>query len=232
MSENSSVPQPAMPSSKNLIISLGTIAMMSGLLVVLAFQLTAPRIAENKQRALEKAIFTVLPTASQSRSYELSEDGLTLLTEGETISDEKQAVYAGYDTDGKLTGLAMVSSARGYQDVVKVLYGYSLESQCVTGTTVLQSTETPGLGDKVSSDKDFLANFECLDAQLNGDGSAVANPIHTVKNGTKTKPWQIDAISGATVTSTAIGRGLQESTNRMLPLLAKHKSSLVMLLTE
>lgn len=227
-----STPTPAMPSSRNLILTLGSIAMMSGLLVVLTFQLTAPRIAANKQRALEKAIFTVLPSATQSRSYILSESGLTELAEGETVQDEKQAVYTGYDADGKLTGLAMVASARGYQDVVKVLYGYSLETACVTGITVLQSTETPGLGDKVDSDKDFLANFDCLDARLNGDGTAVANPIVTVKSGTKENPWEIDAISGATVTSTAVGNGLRESTSRMLPLLGRHASSIQMELTD
>ncbi|MGA1205248.1 MAG: FMN-binding protein [Opitutales bacterium] len=232
MSEDTSMPQHTVPSSRTLIVALGMIAMMSGFLVVLAFQLTAPRIAANKQRALEKAIFTVLPQASQSRSYVLGEDGLVIVPEGEAVSDEKQAVYAGYDADGNLTGLAMVSSARGYQDVVKVLYGYSPESQCVTGITVLQSTETPGLGDKVGTDPDFLANFECLDARLNEDGSAVANPIHTVKNGKKTSPWQIDAISGATVTSKAIGNGLEESTSRMLPLLHQHKKGLPPALTE
>ena len=232
MSEHSTVPHPPAPSSLNLIIVLVSIAMMSGFLVVLTVQLTASRIAANEQAALERAIFTVLPEATQSRSYVLSEDGLVLLAEGEKISDEKQAVYAGYDAEGKITGLAMVAGARGYQDVVKILYGYSLETACVTGFTVLLSTETPGLGDKISSDADFQKNFECLDARLNADESAVANPIHTVKNGTKTDPWQIDAISGATVTSTAVGNGLQESTTRMLPNLAKHKSSLQMTLTD
>lgn len=229
MSEQADIPQPALPASKNLILALGLIAMMSGLLVVLAFQLTAPRIAANKQRALEKAIFTVLPQAVASRNYRLSEDGLELLP-NEAIAEAN--VFAGYDSEGKLAGLAMESSARGYQDVVVVLYGYSLESECVTGITVLQSTETPGLGDKVSTDPDFLANFNCLDASLNPEGTAVANPIRTVKNGTKTDAWQIDAISGATVTSTAIGNGLRESTGKMLPLLARHKDSLVMLLNE
>jgi electron transport complex protein RnfG len=61
---------------------------------------------------------------------------------------------------------------------------------------------------------------------MNPDGSAVANPITTVKNGKKTDPWQIDGISGATVTSTAIGNGLRKSTGRLLPLLAKHRDSL------
>jgi electron transport complex protein RnfG len=232
MSENSTPPQPAMPSSLNLIVVLVMIAMMSGFLVVLTDQLTASRIAANEQAALERAIFTVLPEATQSRSYVLSADDLRLLAEGEKINDDKQAMYAGYDADGNLTGLAMVAAARGYQDVVKILYGYSVETECVTGFTVLLSTETPGLGDKISSDSDFQANFECLEAKLNEDGSAVANPIQTVKNGTKSAPWQIDAISGATVTSTAVGNGLQESTVRMLPRLAKHKSSLPMTLTD
>jgi electron transport complex protein RnfG len=210
-------------------MALGLIAMMSGLLVVLAFQLTAPRIALNKQRALEKAIFTVLPQASVRKNYKLDESGLVPLPD-EAIAEAN--VFAGYDEDGKLAGLAMEAAARGYQDVVTILYGYSLESACVIGMTVLQSTETPGLGDKVSTDPDFLANFDCLDASLSEDGSAVANPIVTVKNGSKTDAWQIDGISGATVTSTAIGNALRESTGRMLPLLGQHKESLTLYLNQ
>ena len=210
-------------------MSLGLIAMVSGLLVVLAFQLTAPRIALNKQRALEKAIFSVLPEASISKNYKLDENGLSLLPD-EAIAEAN--VFAGYDAEGKLSGLAMEASSRGYQDIVTILYGYSLESSCVIGMTVLQSTETPGLGDKVSSDPDFIANFDCLDASLNEDGSAVANSIVTVKNGNKTDAWQIDGISGATVTSTAIGNALRESTEKMLPLLGKYKESLTLYLNE
>ncbi|MEX0331906.1 MAG: FMN-binding protein [Puniceicoccaceae bacterium] len=223
MSENGSTPPPTMPSSGRLIFSLGLIAMMSGLLVVMAFQLTAPRIAMNKQRALEKAIFTVLPQASVRKNYKLDETGLVALPD-EAIAEAN--VFAGYDAEGQLAGLAMEASARGYQDVVTTLYGYSVDSACVIGITVLQSTETPGLGDKVETDPDFLANFECLDASLNEEGTAVANPIVTVKNGEKTEGWQIDGISGATVTSTAIGDGLRKSTMEMLPLLERYKESL------
>ncbi len=228
MSEETFNNQPSMPSSKALILTLGMIAMMSGLLVVLTYQLTKPIIEKNKQEALQKAITSVLPDAAVSKSYQLDENGLTLLEEGQTANDEKNAVYAGYDAAGNLSGLAMVSSARGYQDIVKVLYGYNLNTRGVIGITVLQSTETPGLGDKISSDPGFLANFEGdgLDVGLNEDGSQVINKIHTVKNGQKENPWQIDGISGATVTSTAVGAGLGESTSRMLPLLNKFKDAL------
>jgi len=212
-------PPPAMPSSRNLIITLGLIAMLSGFFVVLAFQLTLPRINHNKQKAIERAIFTVLPEASQRRNFLIDESGLQALADE---AFEQANVFAGYDAEGHFVGLAMEASARGYQDVVRVLYGYSPTTETVVGMTVLQSTETPGLGDKANHDPVFHANFKALDARLNADRSAVANPITTVKNGKKTEPWQIDGISGATVTSTAIGNGLRESTNRMLPLIARH----------
>ena len=223
MSEETPTSTPQLPKSRKLIITLAGIAMMSGLLVVLTFQLTLPRITQNRKNALEKAIFTVLPEAVARTNYLLDESGLSELPDEDFA---KANVFAGYDANGKLSGLAMEASARGYQDVVKILYGYSPETECVVGFTVLESRETPGLGDKVETDFEFQLNFECLDAQLTPDGTAVANPIHTVKNGKKTDDWQIDAISGATITSNAIGKALESSTTEMLPLLAKNESSL------
>lgn len=217
------VEAPKLPSSGILIATLGGIAMISGLLVVFTFQLTLPLIVKNQQAALEKAVFAVLPDAAMRVNYLLDESGLKELPDEDFA---KANVFAGYNADGKLTGLAMEGSSRGYQDVVRVLYGFSPEKQAVVGITVLESRETPGLGDKVSTDPGFLANFEALDASLTPDGGAIANPIHTVKNGKKTDPWQIDAISGATITSTAIGDGLRESTGKLLPLLHKFKDSL------
>jgi Na+-translocating ferredoxin:NAD+ oxidoreductase subunit G len=224
MSEQGAVTAaPAMPKSSTLILTLGMIAMMSGLLVVLTFQLTRERIAHNRQQALEKAVFAVLPEASVRRNFLLDESGLTPLTDADLA---RANLFAGYAADGRLTGIAMEASARGYQDVVTILYGYSPATECVIGFIVLQSTETPGLGDKVETDPDFLANFDCLDARLNEAANAVANEIVTVKNGNKEHPWQIDGISGATVTSVAIGNALRDSTTRMLPLFARHRGSL------
>jgi len=210
-------------SSISLILSLGIIAMLSGFFVVLTVQLTADRIARNEQQALEKAVFTVLPEATQSKNYFLDASGLTALESGDIA---RANLFAGYTAEGELAGVAIEGAARGYQDVVKVLYGYSLSSECVVGMTVLQSTETPGLGDKVETDPEFLANFECLEARLNEEGTALAHEIVPVKNGNKTDPWQIDGISGATVTSFAVGNAIRTSTNEFLPLLMKHQEAI------
>ena len=214
---------PPLPPSRKLIIALATIAMISGLLVAVTFQITFPIIALNKQRALEKAIFTVLPKATSHSNFLLEGDSLQPLSE-EAFGDAN--VFAGYNIDNELVGLAMEASARGYQDVVTVLYAYSPASQCVVGITVLQSSETPGIGDKVETDPQFLKNFECLDSSLNDEGTALANAIVTVKSGKKTQPWQIDGISGATITSAAIGKALNQGANAMLPALIANQELL------
>ena len=213
----------APPSSYRLIITLAVIAMMSGLLVATTFQVTSGRIQDNRRAALEEAIFEVLPEATSKRAFTLGDNGLRPLPEAEA---GRAGLFAGYDADGELAGVAIEGAARGYQDVVRILYGYSPEDECITGFTVLQSSETPGLGDRVETDPEFLANFDCLDASLNPDRSALANEIVTVKHGEKTRPWQIDAISGATVTSQAIGAAMQSSASRILPALARDRQSL------
>lgn len=218
---------PQFPSSSSLIVTLGSIALLSGLLVVLVYQATLPIITENRRLALERAIFTVIPGAVSKQSFVIGPEGLRRLDEENT---QGANLYAGYDQAGQLVGVAMEGAAQGYQDVVRILYGYLPSCECIVGFTVLQSTETPGLGDKVETDPDFLTNFDPLhgglDARLAADKGAIANPIETVKHGTKSEPWQIDAISGATVTSKAIGKGLRESTQRMLPLVVQHLDEL------
>jgi electron transport complex protein RnfG len=47
-----------------------------------------------------------------------------------------------------------------------------------------------------------------------------------VKHGTKREAWQIDAISGSTVTSKAIGRGLDQSAQRIVPRVQRHLGEL------
>ena len=86
--------------------------------------------------------------------------------------------------------------------------------------------ETPGIGDKILTDRDFLANFVSLDVQLTAELSGLAHEVKAVKHGTKTKAWEIDAIAGATVTSKAVGRGINESAQRLLPLLVPNLDKL------
>jgi electron transport complex protein RnfG len=211
---------PAQPSLR-MLLTLGGIAMAAGFLVVLAYQWTLPLIEENKRQMIEQAIFQVIPGAVARRSFVLGEDGARPLGEA-----QGEVVYAAFDAAGDLRGVALEAAATGYQDVIRILYGYDPDCQCVTGIKVLKMAETPGLGDKIAFDPEFLNNFTALDASLDPAGTALANEIVTVKHGEKRQPWQIDAISGATISSKAIGRMINQSGQRMFPLVQRFRGQL------
>jgi len=213
---------PELPSSTKLITTLGLVAMISGLLVVLVYEFTKPIIAENQRLATERAIFKVLPKATSRLTFKVTATGIAL-------SDDKAngpLIYAGYDDQLNLVGVALNAAAQGYQDTIKLLYGYQPSTGCITGFDVLKSTETPGFGTKITSDEDFLANFNCLEAKVNTTQMTLMQVIKTVRHGTKTQAWEIDAISGSTITSNAIGRMLNQSGQRLHPIVMQNLNRL------
>ncbi|MDD3519167.1 MAG: FMN-binding protein [Chromatiales bacterium] len=217
---NESVIQPevrATPSHR-LIGTLGLIALLSGLLVVSVFEFTRPYIEKNHRVALERAVFEVIPGAVARREFVLTERGVEPAAPG--IAGI--VFHAGYDAAGGLRGVAAVAAGRGYADVIRVLYGYDPDCACIVGMKVLESKETPGLGDKIITDARFRANFERLDARLNAAGDGLANAIVTVRQGNRHEAWEIDGISGATISSVAIGRMLNAGAHDLLPRLRPH----------
>ena len=205
-----------------MLRTLGGIATISGLLVVLSYQLTAPIIAENQRVRTERAVFQVIPGAVSKRDFVVTGQGLKPAGEGV----EGPPVYAAYDAAGALKGVAFTGVGNGYGGALKVLLSYDPERQSIVGSKVLQSSETPGFGDKLATDPEFLKNMEALDVRLNADGSALANPVVTVKHGTKTEPWQIDAITGATISSKAMGKAVNSAAQRAVPAIRRDLAKL------
>ena len=191
-------------------------ALLSGLLVVLVVQWATPHIEANQKAATEAAVFNVVKGATVSKPFFATENGLL---PADQATGAGTMIYAGYDDAGSLIGIALPGVANGYAGPVHVMYAWQPEKQAITAYQVLTMTETPGLGDKVLTDENFLANFHNLDARLAEDNSGLANDIVTVKNGTKVNEWEIDAISGATVTSAAIGVAVNQSAQQWLPVI-------------
>ncbi len=207
-------------SGNKLVLTLGLVATICGVLIVGAFESTQEAIAENKRITLERAVFKVLPGAAKVREYVATTGGIQPL-EG-TVPQGGVKFYAAYDEKGVLKGIAAEAAGKGYADTVQVLYGYDVQCQCIVGIGVVSMRETPGIGDKILTDRDFLKNFEALDVRVNAEMTALANAVKVVKHGTKTSPWQIDAVAGATVTSKAVGRGINESAQKLMPMLVPH----------
>lgn len=201
-----------------MLRTLALVAAISGFLVVLAYRVTLPMIETNKRLAIERALYKVVPGAESRRDFLITDNGIVPVED----SLEGTPLYAGYDAEGQLKGVALEAAAAGYQDVIRLLYGYDPYCQCIRGIKVLKMAETPGIGDKIAKDEAFQKNFTALEAKVDAAGAGLENAIVMVKPGRKTQPWEIDAISGATISSRAVTKMLNKSGQQMIPVIMKN----------
>ena len=132
----------------------------------------------------------------------------TLLPGSENFTAES---YSGEDANivsvhKAENGFVIETVTRGYADEIRMLIGVNLDGK-VTGLVVAEAHETVGLGNNALNDHEFLAQF------LNKSGSfAVGTAGEDAFSGAtgevvETKESvDVDAITGATVTSKAIIR--------------------------
>lgn len=206
-------------SSSRMVFTMGGIGLIAGILIVLTFQMTFPIIKVNKAVALERSIFQVVPDAVTKTAFMLVNGTLRPLQEDEEAS---AVYYACYDNDGRLVGVAVEAQGQGFQDILRILYGYSPARNSIIGMTVLESKETPGLGDRIETDPAFRSNFDALTVTLNPGTDEIVNPIIMVKHGKKIESWQVEAITGATISSRAIATILRESTVTTIPVITRN----------
>jgi len=205
--------------TRAMLLALGLVAAICGLIIVVAYEGSLTSVKENRRVAMERAIHKVLPGAAKTVAYVALPSGN--ISPAADAADAASGVpfHAAFDASGQLMGIAAEGSAKGYAGNVRIMFGYSPQCNCVVGFSVVSMQETPGIGDKILKDASFLANFKALDVRLAADMKALANEVKTVKHGTKTQAWQIDAISGATVTSRAVGRAINDAAQALLPVL-------------
>jgi electron transport complex protein RnfG len=229
-------PPPESPTGA-MIRTLGLVSAICGLIIVGAYQGTYDAVAANKRIATERAVFKVLPKAKAIAEFVAAPGGgiarvgagdapKEAPSGGAAIGPGSVKFFAAYDEAGKLAGIAAEGVGKGYADNVRIMFGYQPDCQCVVGIGVVSMRETPGIGDKIITDKEFLANFTALDLKLKADLSALANEVKAVKHGSKANAWQVDAISGATITSRAVGKAINDSAQALLPRLVPNLDKL------
>lgn len=198
---------PKEPTSARLILTLGFAGFFSGLAIVAIYEVTLPTITANKARELREAVFKVLPGVSQLKKLAFKENQM--------VADAKPGkdvpfVYGGYDGSGAFVGYAIPANGVGFQDTIGLLFGYKPANRLVVGMEILESRETPGLGDKIFKDAAFVANFKAL---------AIDPTIALVKKGKKNAANEVDAITGATISSKAVVKIINVSLKTWLPRL-------------
>lgn len=180
------------PSGVRLTATLAISGLISGFLLSGAYQVTKPIIEANKARELRAAVLKVVPGSTTVSRMALRDGVLVAIPDGEKT--DEPLIYGGYDDAGVFRGYAIANAGAGFQDEIRVLYGYEPASKRVVGMEILSSRETPGLGDKIFKSQAFVDNFNDL---------AVEPEIVVVKDG-RDQAFEVDAITGATISSKAV----------------------------
>jgi electron transport complex protein RnfG len=121
--------------------------------------------------------------------------------------DAAKQIYAAYDEAGVFRGYAIPAEGSGFQDTIALIFGFDPAKRVIVGMQVLESRETPGLGDKIAKDPVFVSNFDALE---------VTPEIRLVKNGAKSAANEVDSITGATISSKAVVRILNDAASAWL----------------
>ncbi|UCF33483.1 MAG: FMN-binding protein [Phycisphaerales bacterium] len=137
-----------------------------------------PAIERNKRAALEAAVFDVVPGAVR-----FEEQSVGLYT-----------VYKCFDDKDRFVGWGIPHADFGFQDKIRLVVGLSPDGATVTGLKVVENTETPGLGNKIEADE-WRGQFAGLDA---------GSPVKVVKKPRTDERHEIQAITGATISSEAV----------------------------
>lgn len=181
---------------KNMLkdtLVLFVITLFAGLMLGIVYQVTKEPIAAQEEKARQEAFAEVFEAAENFETVEgiTQEKTDAVLTEAGILGVTVDEVVGAYDSAGGLLGYCItVTTHEGYGGDIKLTIGINLEGS-VNGISILEISETPGLGMKAESVlKPQFAGKNAVQFEYTKSGAAAEN--------------QIDAISGATITTRAV----------------------------
>ncbi|MCI5648280.1 MAG: RnfABCDGE type electron transport complex subunit G [Fusicatenibacter sp.] len=183
---------------KNALI-LTAITLVAGLLLGAVHAVTLKPIQEQQEKSKQKAFEEVFSEAASFETVDITaeSDAIREHMSGAGFTAQTiDEVWLPLDESGNVMGLVIVlSTTEGYDGGMQFSIGVT-EDGTMTGISFLSLSETAGLGMKANTDE-FKSQFK---------GKAVEAFEYT-KTGAVSED-QIDALSGATLTTGAVTNGV------------------------
>lgn len=172
-------------------IALFLITLVAGLGLGYVYQLTKDPIDAANLKKKQEAYQQVF---AQAVSFEENADITAKI--GEYDGAEITEVLEAKDESGTVVGYVMsVTGKEGYGGAIELSLGFDMEGT-ITGMRILSNSETAGLGARCTEDW-FQEQFSGIQAE----------EVVVTKTG-KSADNEIDAISGATITSKAVTKAV------------------------
>lgn len=175
--------------NKNEIVRLAVvlclITSVTALLLGTVNGVTAPIIEEIQIAATNDALNALVPEAENFEEMAIVEGSDEIILN----------FYNAINANGEIVGYCVKVAPSGFGGAIETIVSFDANGS-VTGTEIISHSETPGLGTKLITDATFAPQFVGKSGFLN-----------IVKN-SATSSQDIVAISGATVSSTAMTLGV------------------------
>lgn len=181
----------------HIISVLTVVGLVSGASLVFVYRYAKPLIAENQRKETKEAIFKVFPKA---HAYE-------------KIKRDDEEIFLVKDKRANDLGYAFIAEGNGYQGKIKLMAGIKTDLSTLSGIEILESQETPGLGQEITG-VPFKKQFIDL---------KTLPFISYVKGKKPEKENEIQAITGATISSKAVVAILNEKIKKIKKIVVSRK---------
>ncbi len=189
------------------IIKLGLILLcisaVSAVLLAFTNSATIDKIKEQRALAAERDRKATLPSAEKFEKVddEKFNDAVSEIATNAVAQEPVVEAYAGMATDGSVVGYVITTTPGGYGGPIRITSGFNLDGTIAGVRMAPGHQETPGLGAKAE-----LPEFYDQYTGKSASGNLVVVKAQPTDD-------QILSISGATITSSAVTRGVNTAAN-------------------
>uniref|UniRef100_A0A7C2P8L1 Ion-translocating oxidoreductase complex subunit G n=1 Tax=candidate division WOR-3 bacterium TaxID=2052148 RepID=A0A7C2P8L1_UNCW3 len=160
-----------------MVLVLTLVILFAGGVLAFTYVATQKDIESNLENTKKRALLTVVSGTSK---YE------------EVKIDEHTTIFVAKDEQNNVIGYGVMIEGGGFQGPIKVMVGFSSDGSEVRGLEIMENVETPGLGNRIEEDwfkKQFTGRIP---------------PIEVLKGKEPENRSQIQAITGATISSKSV----------------------------
>lgn len=176
------------------ILALILISAISTTVVAGIYTLSKTKILETNKKNIATSYLDVLPELGETQKVALTKDKTNSIIKELLTSSKK----------GKTNGYIYTVAPKGYNGDVLIMVGFREPNKTISGVKILQSHETPGLGANCSNPS-FLDQF----TDKSTKEALVVSKQAKASN-------EIQAITAATITSSAVTKGINEARAHLL----------------
>ena len=196
-----------LPPTRRAALILGMAVLCASVLLSVIDTLTEPRINTARTQLRLDTLAAVLPPGPFDNNPVESVKQHTVQSLG---GAEPLDIYTAYTSGRPAAAVLELLAPDGYSGNIRLLLGLKSDGTIV-GARVIEHRETPGLGDAIDTQRsDWIMQFN--GRSLNTDDTADENAdADADADADDTAPWQpgpsntqIDAVTGATITSRAV----------------------------